>query len=697
MIRLKYIFLLSVKIILLSSPFVLGQQSADMLKHEAEKHMQAGRYGEAINMLNELITLYPETADAYIMRGECYEKRSQYKLAVEDLIKANNLRPNNKEISEYLSKLKKLWNSELTNNIEKLEKELTLNPKLYNNYLALSGLYAELKDKEKAKKLYKQYMDLVELSPEIVLRYGDFLANNDELKEGDSSFEKYTEQFPENESIKSKYGYFNLWLGNFKKAETIFSEILRKDPNLKEAQNGYKQAKAKGYFNPSEKEGGEINVAGPTNISGSKIEQYRKILSDNPGNYKVRLSMIDELIKSGRLEESFDQLQIILKDTIRIPTFSTYRTSLGERRDSILNSIISNLKQQVESNPNQKGIMSKLAYYYSIKEDYKNAMELLYNYLNQPAGNDADDLRFQYAQYASWEGEYDKSLKNLDYLLTIEPDNLKYQLLKGEILVWTNKNPDAAEKYLQNNIKAGNQSSEIILALATLYIQNNQFSKADSFIKWANTIDPKSKDVIKVEELYDNHKKLLNEQRIYSLIEEGRKFAREGDCNNALIKFDEYFVQVKSPSESELLEYADLFNCTKNLDKAIEVYDRILSKNSDNYMVRKLRAKDLLWNKNYTASLTEFQKLTIENPDDYECQVLLGAVYQNMGKYSMASSIYSDILKKSPDKQITKMVNDQMVYMPQTGFNGLFSNFPRPIGFTPSVIYYSDNQDFSFK
>ena len=146
-----------------------------------------------------------------------------------------------------------------------------------------------------------------------------------------------------------------------------------------------------------------------------------------------------------------------------------------------------------------------------------------------------------------------------------------------------------------------------------------------------------------------------------------------------------------------MLEYADLFNCTKNLDKAIEVYDRILSKNSDNYMVRKLRAKDLLWNKNYTASLTEFQKLTIENPDDYECQVLLGAVYQNMGKYSMASSIYSDILKKSPDKQITKMVNDQMVYMPQTGFNGLFSNFPRPIGFTPSVIYYSDNQDFSFK
>ena len=63
-----------------------------MLKHEAEKHMQAGRYGEAINMLNGLITLYPETADAYIMRGECYEKRSQYKLAVENLIKANNLR-----------------------------------------------------------------------------------------------------------------------------------------------------------------------------------------------------------------------------------------------------------------------------------------------------------------------------------------------------------------------------------------------------------------------------------------------------------------------------------------------------------------------------------------------------------------------------------------------------------------------------
>ena len=99
MIRLKYIFLLSVKILLLSSPFVLGQQSADMLQHEAEKHMQAGRFGEAINILNELLKLHPETADAYVMRGKCYEKRSQYKLAVEDLNKANKLRPNNKEIS----------------------------------------------------------------------------------------------------------------------------------------------------------------------------------------------------------------------------------------------------------------------------------------------------------------------------------------------------------------------------------------------------------------------------------------------------------------------------------------------------------------------------------------------------------------------------------------------------------------------
>lgn len=694
MIRTEYFYLLFIVLVLLSASQTMGQQSATMLQSEAERHIQAGRFSEAINLLSELIIKRPRMAEAYVMRGKCYEKRSQYKLAVEDLQKANNLNPNNKDTKEYLDKLKELWNNELVNKIDKLEKELSLNPNLADNYNQLAELYLDTGEKEKAVKSYKKYMDMVELSPKIALRYGDFLAENNMLKEGESSFEKYVTMFPQDELIKNKYGYFNLWLGNFKKAEDVFASILKIDPNFKEAQEGYKQAKAKGYF---EKSGTseEIKSVTSTDVQENKIENDEKILADNPGDYRTRLGMINELIKSGRFEESFDQIQIILKDTLHIPVFSTYRASLTARRDSVFNLIINNYKDKLKTNPNQKDIISKIAYYYSSLGNYDSAMNTLSNYFTNTNSENTNDLKFQYAKYASWKGDFKKSLDALNSLLNINPGNFQYQLLKAKVLVWSNKDLGMAEIYLQNNLKAGNQSLEVILTLATLYIQGDQLSKAKNYIDWAKTIDPKSDQVVKVEELYNDHSRLLAEQRIYALIDDGREFIKESEYKKALVKFDEYFSKIKNPSESELLEYADLYNRLNNLDKANEIYNRILQKDKDNYEVEKLRAKNMLWKKDYKSALAEFEKLSSENPGDYECKVLLGESYQNLGQYSMANLIYADILKNSTDKKILEIVNKRMEYMPQTGFKSLFSNFPSPIGFTPAVIYYSDNQDFS--
>lgn len=675
MIKTKYVYILFAILILMSASSVMGQQSAALLKNEAERHMQAGRFSEAINLLNELITMDPGMPEAYLMRGKCYAGRLQYKLAVEDLRKAENLKPASKEIKSYLNKYEKQWNKELTNNIILLEKELSLNPNNPDDYDQLAGLYLETGEKDKALKSYKKYMELVELTPKIALHYGDFLAKNNMLKEGESSFEKYVSLFPDNEQVKNKYGYFNLWLGNFKKAEDIFASILRKDPDFKEAQDGYKQAKARGYFEPS---GGseEIKSVNSNDIPGNKIENYKKMLADNPGDYKTRLAMINELVKADRLEESFDQFQIILKDTLHIPAFSNYRISLAARRDSVLRQIINDFNNKLETNPDKKELVSKMAYYYSNIGDYDDAMNVLSKYFTKNSSDSTNSLRFQYAQYASWKGEFNESLEALDYLLSNDPGNFKYQLLKAEVLVWSNKDPGLAERYLQNNLKAGNQSLEVILTLATLFIQNNQLSKAQSYIDWAKTIDPKNSEVVKVEQLFSERSKLLSEQKIYASIDDGRKLIREGEYGNALIKFDEYFSKIKNPPESELLEYADLYSRLSKTDKAIDIYNRILQQDKNNYDVKKLRAENLLWKKDYKNALIEFEKLTSENPQDYESKVLLGEAYQALGQYSMASSIYDDVLKNSSDQKIVEMVDKTKSYMPQTGLKVCFQISP---------------------
>lgn len=683
-----------IAIIFFSCSAVLGQQSTQLLQKEAEKHFQAGRFGEAINMLNEIIEQNPKSFDAYVLRAHCYERRSQLKYSVEDLRKAAKINPGDTNVRNELIEIEKKWNLEIDHNIDKLEKDLTVRPNYYNNYPILAELYADKGNIEKSQLLYKKYIDSSEPSSQTIIRYGELLAQTNKIKVGEKEFENFSKKYPNDEKINLKYGYFNLWLGNFNKAETIFTQILKRNPNLKEAQDGFKQSKSKGYFGSQNNAAQQVIKTKSISVVDNKIENYKTKLITNSKDYKTRLEMADELIKVKRYEEAFDQFQIVVSDTIAIPKFSIYRNALIEKRDSTFNLLTENYKSKLDINPKQKELTSRLADYYAIMNDYDNAMLTLSNYFNLSDVNDGDELRFRYAKYASWQGDFEDASNQLDYLLFQDPANLKYQEFKAQILVWNNTHLDLAERYLENNIKAGNQSIEVILSLATLYIQNNHITNAEKYIEWAKSIDPHNKELKNVEKLYGEYQKTLNDKIIYSLIEDGRKFAQKGEIENAILKFDEYFSAIKKPTESELLEYADLQFRVNNINKSIEVYDNIL-KDHYSYDVAKLKAKNILWTKNYKDAITEFQKLLIQNPDDYECKVLLGEAYQNSQRFNMANSIYNDVLQKTNDEKIINMVSERMEFMPQTGFASLFSDFPSPIGFAPSAIHYSDNQDFS--
>ncbi|MBK7981101.1 MAG: tetratricopeptide repeat protein [Ignavibacteriae bacterium] len=680
-------------IICISYSSLFGQQSSELLQKEAERHFQAGRFGEAINMLNEIIEQNSQSFDAYVLRAHCYEKRSQLKFSVEDLRKAVKIKPSEYSVNNELIEIEKKWNLEIDNDISKLEKELSVRPNNFNKLPILAELYVDKGNIEKSLLLYRKYIDSSEPSTQIIIRYGELLAQSNKIKLGEKEFEEFSKKYPYDEKINLKYGYFNLWLGNFNKAETIFTQILKNNPNLKDAQDGFKQSKSKGYFGSQNISSQQIAKTKNVNVTDNKIENYKSKLIANSKDYKTRLEMADELIKVKRYEEAFDQFQIVVSDTIAIPKFSIYRKALIEKRDSVFSLITEDYKSKLSINPRQKELTSRLADYYAMMNDYKNARQVLSNYFNLSDVEDGDDLRFRYAKYSSWQGEFEEASNQLDYLLLQDPANLKYQEFKAQILVWSNSHLDLAERYLENNIKAGNQSIEVILSMATLYIQNNHITNAEKYIEWAKSIDPQNKELKNVEKLYIEYQKTLNEKIIYSLIEDGRKFAQKGEFENAILKFEEYF-SATNPTESELLEYADLQFRVNNIKKSIEVYDNIL-KDHYSYDVAKLKAKNILWNKNYKEAISDFQKLSIQNPDDYECKVLLGDAYQNLKQFNMANSIYTEVLQNTNEEKILKMISDRMEFMPQTGFTSLFSDFPSPIGFAPSVIHYSDNQDFS--
>ena len=85
----RFVSLLSFVLIL--SAIIFGQQDVEALKGEAKSHMHAARFGEAIDLLNKVITSQPRNAENYYLRAKCFEYRNAKYDAVIDYRRAINL------------------------------------------------------------------------------------------------------------------------------------------------------------------------------------------------------------------------------------------------------------------------------------------------------------------------------------------------------------------------------------------------------------------------------------------------------------------------------------------------------------------------------------------------------------------------------------------------------------------------------
>ena len=113
-----FLILVVLPIAFLSCNIIFAQTQSEGFRLEAQKQMQFGRYGEAIDLLNRYISAEPQKALGYNLRGMCYEKRKDYENAAYDYRSALKLEPNNKEIQTNLNRATSAWYSLLYNSIE---------------------------------------------------------------------------------------------------------------------------------------------------------------------------------------------------------------------------------------------------------------------------------------------------------------------------------------------------------------------------------------------------------------------------------------------------------------------------------------------------------------------------------------------------------------------------------------------------
>ncbi|MGE5350803.1 MAG: tetratricopeptide repeat protein [Acidobacteriota bacterium] len=681
--------------LLFSALSVLQAQTGQTaLKSEAMKQIQAGNFGEAIDLLNKYIAAYPHMSDGLNLRGFCFEKRGQYGEAVLDYKRALMISPNSSEIQKNLSRAENVWNSLLFRKIEGHKREIAINPQNPENYLEIGKCMKNLGRWDDAESWYDNYLSRTEASADEIIRYSEILAHNNHIQKGEKVLKTYTERYPGDQRLWSRYGFFTMWLGKFKIAIKAFENALEIKPFFKEAQDGLDQAKGKAYIF----EWTDTTARHKASIQPKEypIDRYYRILKKKPSDEKTRFLLIDELVKVKRYEEAYQQLQVLSKAHSDDPKFQALYDSVTTVRESIIKNRVEDYKARLEKNPKDKTAALALAESLSGLFDYDGAVKILEDYLATTGNSDSPDVRLRIAKYSGWNRDFGRSLEQVNFLLGKDPDNLDYQLLRAQLAVWTSQDYDIAEKHLLNVTQKQPENIDALLAFGTLRTNQGNFEEAKKYLELARAVDSTSKYVEQLDTYLAAEISRAEERKIFDILEEGRKILVEThNCEQALQKYDEYFSKA-NVNRLFLLEYAEVYACVKNYPRAIELYNQALN---EEYSFEGAfgRAKAYLWGKDSANALIEFKKLAVEAPDNFEVHMLLGDSYLEMHQYDEAREVYDSLMEKTTDSAQVALIQPRYSWIPVSGFSSFMATFPNYIGLAPQFNYYSDNQNLSFQ
>jgi tetratricopeptide (TPR) repeat protein len=704
---MKNIFTLVILITILNSHPIFSQPQIDALKNEAKKQMLVGRYGEAIDLLNRYVSACPQKADGFNLRGVCYQKRGQYEMAVYDFRLAHKLQANDPEINKNLAETTDAWYKLLYNKIEGHKREIAIYPQKPINYLEIGKSYKNLGDWLIAEDWYDKYLYMEDGSPDEIIRYTEILARNNHIQKGEPILKRYTQKFPTDQRLWSRYGYFELWLQKKRNAIDAFEKALAIKPYFKEAMNGLDLAKGNGYIytvnDTSYRYGKTIRGTG-TKPQEYAIDKYFRMLKKNPNDTELRFKLIDELIKHSRLEEAHEQLLILLPDeniagTDRFKNKLDYVTGL---QDSTYNANIKTWSVEFEKNNNNRDAAVKLSDSYAHIYDYDNAIDVLEKYLATVKENEDLDLRFMLTKYSAWSYKWDKAYDQMAILLKYAPDNKDYKLFSARLIAWDvlNAKPEEIEKakaILRDILKDDPKNLDAILAMCFLYSGTGNIAEAEKYLDMAKSISPGSKDVEAVENHINTRAEVEKERKILSMRGEAGKLLDAGKFEAAADKYDEIMTKIDNPEKNILLEYAAYNTAAKRYNVAIKTYDKILQMGPD-FDVASLRAANYLAAGDTMKALEELNALKVERPYDFSANVSLGDIYERMKKNDDAINLYESMLDANSKNLVPLDSSQVYVFQTRLGYlkagNQYSASNLGSLTLSPFAAFYSDNQNF---
>ncbi|WP_337865031.1 tetratricopeptide repeat protein [Ignavibacterium sp.] len=666
----------------------ISQTNQSKLLEESQSLISAGRFGEAIELLNRFVTANPHSAEGFNLRGFCYEKRGNYEQAVYDYRTAIRIKPENKLISENLKRAENDWYRLLYNQIEGYKREIAIDPSVAKNYLEIGKCYKNLGEWTEAEIWYDLYLEKKEASADEMLRYTEILAKNNHIQKGESYLKKYVEKYPDDHRLWSRYGYFIYWLGKTKLSENAFLKALEIRPFFKEAIDGLDLVKGKKFFYTFNDTTYRFRKSSSEKVY--LIDKYLKSLHKNPDNDELRFKLVEELIKHNRIEEAFQQLELLKANYKNDSNYVSLSTEVIKERNKIFDDEITELKKNLTDAPYNKKSLLRLAELLSYRNQTDEAINYLKNYLLL---NDDNDIRFQLAKLLMWNSDLCESKNQLEILKKKNYSNSEADLLLAKIYLWLDQDYEKSEYLFEKYLSKHSENKDAIAGLLDVKLKLQNFHEAENLLIEKSYLFT-SDEIINLKTKINETKDFSEYSLKYKLLEEARQYALNGNHQYSIkmyeefLKFDSEFISKEIYHQAKL-ELADLYSADLQFEKSDQIYSELLANNYD-FEIHKRKAKNIFWSKNYSAASVEFRKLSLKSPDDIETKLFLADALLFAGENDKARNIYKDLLRQSPDSYI---LNQRLVWL---GDKKIFPGFDYSFQLIPSANYFIDNQDFRY-
>ncbi len=687
-------FLIFFLLILFSSGTLLAQRSsAEITKRIALTHMKHGRYKEAIDQLNKYITYKPQSPEGYNLRALCYEAQGRYHYARLDFRRAISLDPSNPEYRNNLARIIKIWYPILENNIEGYKRNIAVDPNNPFNYLKIGKAYREMEKWSLAEHWYDEYLKRDKnASPDEIIRFSIILQKTGHIKKGERILKKWVDRYPEDWRLWSRYGYFTLWLGNFKNAEHAFRTALGFKPFFKEAEDGLDLALRKAYvtqYQPNEFENRRKIYP---------IDRYYLIVKRNPSNVEARFKLVNLLINKKRFEEAKQQLDYLRKKYEETERFMKLDELIQKHMELVYSVQINKNLTKLKENPKDSSATYAIVEKYISLGKYDEAKELLKEYLELVP----NDLEAQYllARVYSSEGDKENGYRIIKKVIDGGCNNLKYKLLAGQLAVWTLKDLDFAKKNLQEVEQKEPNRIEPPLALSLLFYSENHTDSMKIELDKAARIDSTNQDYLDLKSMYELLRLKEKEEHYIFLVNQADSLMKAGNYEEAIPKYEEY-LQNMPLNKNVFISLGNAYLMNNDYDSALSTFNKLVEVDPS-FDSKLLRAEVLFWSGDSVNVAKEFSQLLDEEPDNPELKVYLGDSYFREHNYQMADSLYRSVPDSLWDRY---SIDARLGWLPPrarkaTLLSNAWYNFKDNLFsylfVNPYIYYFNDNISFTY-